>query len=99
MICPHCKKDTVLKNSDPEEYKRKQRANMERCRLKRAANGSQIGAVRKFDYGKIRELHMNGLSLRKIAHRIGCSCTTVVAALKAPTRKPRNELLPMGKNL
>lgn len=45
-------------------------------------HGEHIGRPREHDYGKIRWLRENGLSIRKIASHVGCAIATVQRAVK-----------------
>lgn len=49
---------------------------------KRIANGNLPGPHQKYDHKKIIKLHKSGLSIRKIATRVGCSPSLVFHVIK-----------------
>jgi DNA invertase Pin-like site-specific DNA recombinase len=86
MICPHCKKNTALKASDPVEYRRRKVANALASVAKRklSGNNTNTGRPRTHDYALIRKLRAGGLSIRATALKAKCSTMAVQRALKEP---------------
>lgn len=81
MICPHCGKNTSLRESDQAEYARRKKANANASREKAKANGVKMGRKKKRDDNKIKALRILGFSIREIAFQTGVSTAAVQRTL------------------
>lgn len=79
--CPHCGKSTVLKEYDPDEYRRRKIENARNSIKKAKANGTKMGPYRKRNDEKIISAYLKGYSFREIAkitkHSLGQVCLSL----------------------
>lgn len=81
-ICPNCGKSTALRDSNPEEYKKRKIQNAKNSSMKAKLNGNKPGPKKSRDDDEIKRLREKGFSIRKIAKLVGFSTSLVWRSLK-----------------
>lgn len=83
MKCPHCSKETTLKISNPEEYRRRKILNAKRSRAKAKKNGTKLGRPKLRNDELIKKLRSDGLSIRAIALKVGLSTAAIQRGIRS----------------